>query len=147
RADLQGRITELTQRIATWERDPKVDKAGLDEQRARLATLSEDLARLQPGAANLEQSNAFRAAYVALSLEQPKDPQITSVLGDYDSRVNEHNRVAFADVRPKPAAEGAPSYVGSATCQGCHSGAYAWWTKHAHGRAYTTLEHAHKQFN
>jgi hypothetical protein len=147
RTDLQGRITELTQRVQAWERDPKVDKAGVDEQRARLARLAEELARLQPTAADADQANAFRAAYVPLSLEQPKDPQITGLLGDYDSRVNEHNRVAFADVKPKPASPGAPSYVGSATCQSCHSGAYSWWSKHAHGRAYATLEHAHKQFN
>jgi 2',3'-cyclic-nucleotide 2'-phosphodiesterase (5'-nucleotidase family) len=147
RADLQGRITDLKQRVQAWERDPKVDKAGLDEQRARLSSLVEELARLKPAAADSERSNAFRANYVALSLEQPKDPQITAILAEYDARVNEHNRVAFADVRPKPAPEGAASYVGSATCQGCHSGAYAWWTKHAHGRAYTTLENAHKQFN
>lgn len=147
RSELQGRIAELTQRVQAWERDPKVDKAGLEEQRARLTSLSEDLARLQPAAAELARSNAFRAAYVALSLEQPKDPQITSVLGDYDSRVNEHNRTAFANVRPPPAPAGAPTYVGSATCQGCHAPAFAWWTKHAHGRAYTTLERAHKQFN
>lgn len=147
RADLQGRITELTQRIQAWERDPNVDKAGLAEQRSRLTQLNSDMARLQPAAAELDHSNAFRAAYVALGLEQPKDPQITSLLGEYDARVNEHNRTAFADVRPKPAPTGAPTYVGSATCQSCHSAAYAWWSKHAHGRAYTTLERVHKQYN
>jgi hypothetical protein len=147
RADLQGRIDELTQRVRAWERDPKVDKAGVDEQRARLASLADELARLQPAAADAARTNTFYASYLPLSLEQPKDPQITGLLGDYDARVNEHNRVAFAGVKPKPAPAGAPSYVGSATCQGCHSGAYSWWTKHAHGRAYATLEHAHKQFN
>jgi hypothetical protein len=147
RAELQGRIAELTQRVRDWERDPKVDKTGLDDQRARLAALTEELARLQRTAADTGRGNAFRAAYVALSLEQPKDPQITSVLGDYGARVNEHNRHAFAQVQPRPVASGAASYVGSATCQSCHSGAYDWWTKHAHGRAYTTLERVHKQFN
>jgi hypothetical protein len=147
RSDLQGRINELTQRIQTWERDPNVDTAGLAEQRTRLSQLTADLTRLQPAAAELDRSNAFRAAYVALSLEQPKDPQITGLMGDYDARVNEHNHKAFADVRPKPAPAGAPTYVGSATCQSCHSPAYAWWTKHAHGRAYTTLERVHKQYN
>lgn len=145
RADLQGRIAELTKRVQTWQGDPSVDKAGLAEQRARLAGLTDELARLQPTAAH--NTNAFRAAYVPLGAEQPKDPKITGLLGAYDARVNEHNRIAFADVRPKPAAEGAPSYVGSATCQSCHSSAYGWWTNHAHGRAYATLERAHKQFN
>jgi hypothetical protein len=112
-----------------------------------LGALSDELDRLQPSAADTERSNAFRAAYVALGSEQPKDPQVTGLLGAYDSRVNEHNRVAFAEVKPKPAAAGAASYVGSATCQSCHSEAYGWWTKHAHGRAYATLEHVHKQFN
>jgi hypothetical protein len=147
RADLEGRVNDLKQRIAVWERDPKVDKAGLQEQRTRLDVLNEELTRLQPAAADPSAANALRAAYVALSLDQPKDPQITQLMGDYDSRVNDHNHKAFADVAPKPAPAGTPSYVGSATCQGCHSGAFNWWTKHAHGRAYTTLEQVHKQFN
>lgn len=145
RADLQARIDELKQRVHDWENDPKVDKAGVEEQRSRLRALQEQLAQLQPAAAGV--GNAFSARYVPLSQDQPKDPPITSLMGSYDERVNEHNHSAFANVQPKPAAAGMPSYVGSATCQGCHAGAYAWWTKHAHGNAYATLERVHKQYN
>jgi hypothetical protein len=142
---LQVRIDDLAQRIAAWEKDSAVDKANLAEQKAKLAELRAELAGAQPTAAGA--GNAFSAAYLPLGQEQAKDPQVTSVLGDYDARVNEHNRVAFAEVKPTPAPPGTPSYVGAAKCQGCHAPAYDWWSKHAHGRAYTTLERAHKQFN
>jgi hypothetical protein len=145
RADLQARVDELTRRVHDWENDPNVDKAGVAEQRSRLHALQEELARLQPTAAGV--GNAFRASYLPLSQDQPKDPPITKLMSAYDERVNEHNHSAFAHVQPKPAAAGMPSYVGSASCQGCHAGAYAWWTKHAHGNAYATLERVHKQYN
>jgi hypothetical protein len=65
----------------------------------------------------------------------------------YDARVNEHNRVAFAGVSPPAVPPGAARYLGSAACKSCHAPAYAWWTRHPHGKAYTTLETLHKQFN
>jgi hypothetical protein len=68
-------------------------------------------------------------------------------MGAYDSRINDHNRVVFADLKPPPLAAGAPAYVGAQACQGCHAAAYTWWTKTAHGNAYATLENRHKQFN
>jgi hypothetical protein len=37
--------------------------------------------------------------------------------------------------------------VGSAACQSCHAEAFSWWRDHPHGRAYSTLETRHKQYN
>jgi hypothetical protein len=144
-ADLQARVDDLAQRVASWERDTKVDHASVAEQRSKLQAL-----RLQlDGAkqARPAQGNAFDARYEPLTNDQKGDSQIAAVVDSYDARVNDHNRVAFANVLPSQPAAGAPKYVGSATCQGCHAAAYTWWQKHPHGQAYSTLERVHKQFN
>jgi hypothetical protein len=145
RTALQTRVSDLAQRVQAWERDPAVDRASVNEQRNKLESLRAELERAQkPPSA---QGNAFNARYEAITHEQSSDNQIASVVDAYDARVNEHNRVAFADVKPAEPAPGAPHYVGSATCQGCHAAAYTWWTGHPHGNAYKTLENVHKQFN
>ncbi|MET0387655.1 MAG: multiheme c-type cytochrome [Polyangiales bacterium] len=145
KAALQARIGDLAQRVDAWEHDAKVDRASVDEQRRKLQTLHAELARADSAPA--ASGNAFSARYEPLTSDMTGDPQIGGVVDAYDARVNEHNRIAFADVRPVPAPEGAPHYVGSAACQTCHAPAYSWWTQHQHGRAYTTLERVHKQFN
>jgi hypothetical protein len=144
-AALNARITDLSQRIQAWERDPQVDRASVAEQRDKLKALREELAGAVKGAAI--GGNAFEASYAPLTSKEARDPQVKGLLAAYDARVNEHNREAFAKVMPKAAQPGAAAYVGSARCQTCHAPAYAWWTQHAHGRAYTTLEQVHKQFN
>ena len=145
---LQASIGDLSQRIATWEHDPKVQPASLQEQRSKLNTLREQLERAQraPPVPPV-QGNAFSARYEPLTVEQSRDKTIGDVIHAYDARVNDHNRVAFADLKPAEPAAGAARYVGSNACQTCHAPAYTWWTQHPHGHAYTTLERAHKQFN
>jgi hypothetical protein len=61
--------------------------------------------------------------------------------------VNEHNRVAFADVRPKEPAAGQSSYVGVTACTACHQSERAFWDRTAHAAAYTTLTRQDKEFN
>lgn len=133
----------LARRIQAWEQDPSVDKALLTEQRIRLAHL------LRPvGPSNSETgSNNFRARYVPLTTEAPKDPAVTQLMADYDARVNQHNRSAFADQKPPSVKPGQAGYLGSQACSGCHPAAYQWWQGHAHGRAYDTLVTRNKQFN
>jgi hypothetical protein len=91
--------------------------------------------------------NAFSARFEELSPDVHGDAQVASLIDAYDARVNEHNRTALANVLPPPSAAGSAHYLGSASCRGCHEPAFAWWTRHAHGRAYTTLERQNKQFN
>jgi len=143
---LSARIQDLEQRVSAWQRDPKVDPKSLDDQRNKLRELRKEQQRTADSKPSLR-GNAFNARYEPITHEVPSDAQIAGVIDAYDARVNEHNRVAFADKRPPPAAPGSPFYVGAATCQSCHAPAYAWWTQTPHGRAYTTLERVHKQFN
>jgi 2',3'-cyclic-nucleotide 2'-phosphodiesterase (5'-nucleotidase family) len=139
------RVDDLAQRVAAWERDTTVDQAGLREQRAKLAQLRTELARAE--APQNASGNAFRAKLEALGPERRGDGPIAKLVDAYDARVNEHNRVAFAGVSALPVPPGAARYLGSAACKSCHAPAYAWWTRHPHGNAYTTLETLHKQFN
>ncbi|HKU36619.1 MAG TPA: multiheme c-type cytochrome [Polyangiales bacterium] len=144
-AALRGRIQELDGKIRGWERDPSVDRASLEQQRAKLATLRAEEKALQsprtPAAA------AFDASYVELGPEVKPDADVAALMDAHDARLNDHNRVAFANVRAPAAPSGGPHYVGSDGCKSCHGSAYAWWTETKHGHAYTTLETRHKQFN
>lgn len=144
-ASLDARIADLRTRLAAWERDPQVDRASVTEQRQKLQALQDELARAKRPAAT--SGNAFDARYTPLTAAEARDPQVKGLLAAYDARVNDHNRQAFANVKPRSPLPGAASYVGSARCQSCHAPAFAWWTQHAHGRAYTTLEQVHKQYN
>lgn len=142
---LRARIQDLSQRIADWERDPQADRASVAEQRDKLKALKDELASADQQ--QVGSGNAFDASYAQLTTKEARDPQVQRSLAAYDQRVNEHNREAFAQIMPKPAQPGAAHYVGSEKCQSCHAPAYAWWTQHAHGHAYATLQQVHKEFN
>lgn len=142
---LNGQIRELGARIEGWQRDPSVDKKSLDEQRAKLLALEAEAKGLErPGDAS---AAAFDARFEELAPEVQPDARIGAVMDAYDARINQHNRVAFANVRAPEAPPGSAHYAGSDACRSCHSAAHAWWTTTAHGRAYTTLETRHKQWN
>jgi 2',3'-cyclic-nucleotide 2'-phosphodiesterase (5'-nucleotidase family) len=142
---LGRRIDELSARVAEWERDRGVARTALAEQQAQLARLREELAALElPVRA---QGNVFSARFVELDTSTPSDPDTRALLDAYNKRVNEHSRSALANVLPKPATKGQPSYLGSARCGDCHEAEFAWWKGQAHGLAYATLERRNTQFN
>ncbi len=137
-------IGELRGRIASWEKDEKVDRNDLAAQRARLAELERQRDRADtPSFAG----RWFRAELRELAPEVPGDPQIAAQLDAYDQRVNEHNRVHLAERRPAPVRPGSAAYAGSASCASCHAAAFDWWRQHKHGNAYATLEEVHKEYN
>jgi hypothetical protein len=135
----------LRARIAEWERDGTTSQDDLATQRQRLAQIEHDIAA--SAAAPDAHGRTFEARYAELPHDGPRDGNVRALLEQYDQRVNEHNRVAFADRTPPPVAEGAPHYVGSRRCGDCHAEAYAWWQTTLHGHAYQTLVDAHKEFN
>jgi 2',3'-cyclic-nucleotide 2'-phosphodiesterase (5'-nucleotidase family) len=145
RARLVAQATELRARIAEWERDPSTAQADLAEQRTRLGELEAEARALV--AVPEAPRGAFTATLVELDPDRPREAGVTEILAAYDRRVNEHNREAFADWTPTPAAEGQPSYVGSEVCGSCHAEEIAWWRTTMHGRAYATLVDRHKEYN
>ncbi len=144
RQELTREIAELRGRIASWEKDDKIQAKDLDAQRARLAQLE----RRRDGANTPSFSGRwFRAELRELAPEIPGDPKIAAQLDAHDRRVNEHNRVSLADRKPAPAPPGAPAFAGSQSCASCHHSAFEWWRQHKHGNAYATLADVHKQYN
>ncbi|HKP60068.1 MAG TPA: multiheme c-type cytochrome [Polyangiales bacterium] len=144
-AALSSRIKELDGKIRGWESDPHVDRASLDQQRAKLLELrAEEKTLLSP---RTPSAAAFDARFVELGPEVAKQAEIRALMDAHDARLNDHNRVAFASVRAPAAERGMAHYVGSDGCKSCHGAAYTWWQKNEHGHAYTTLETRHKQFN
>lgn len=144
RKQLETQRKELAERIRAWERDPNTKPEELANQRARLAQMEGELSSQKTPSFD---GRWLNARILELSPEVIGEPTIAAKVDAYDKRVNEHNRTALAQLLPKPAAEGAPVYAGSDSCQGCHQPAYTWWKSTKHGHAYKTLEDVHKEFS
>jgi len=147
RTRLEGRIAELRSRLEEWEGDDSIDEGDVAEQRQRMQRMERELRELRPPT-NVE-GNAFFAEWLDLPPDASREAGVTRLLNTHDQRVNTNNARVFADLTPRPVAEGAPHYVGSQSCAGsdCHQAAIDWWSGHAHGRAYATLVDRHKEFN
>jgi hypothetical protein len=144
RQALARSIDDLASRIADWERQPTIDRTALDEQKARLAALEKQ--RVAPAVAPAG-GNRFVASWVEIDESIARDATVEGVIDAYNRRVNQHNRVALAGVKAPEVGPGQPHYVGASQCESCHHQAFSWWTEHAHGRAYATLEKVNKEFN
>ncbi len=147
RQSLEQRQSELRRRISNWERPGSGIKP--DELLARrrdLAALDEKLKSLSQAAAPAQGSYLlydFTEVRESLGVEG----RVSARLEAYYQRVNEHNRVAFADKLPVPVATGEPRYVGIETCSNCHQEERRFWDTTSHAKAYATLSTAHKEFN
>jgi hypothetical protein len=137
--------TALRARIAEWEHDGTTSAEDIAAQRERLAGIERDIAT----AARVPDlhGRAFVARYEPLPDTAPRDATVQALLDDYSRRVNEHNRVALADVLPPPVSEGQSAYVGTARCGECHAEELTWWGTTLHGHAYQTLVDVHKEYN
>jgi hypothetical protein len=146
REDLARRIDELHVKLAAWARDPSIAPGDVDARRAELAVLEgqrDALDRKAPPAAG----NFFRYTVKEIRESLGKDPATEETLRAYYKSVNDHNRAAFADRVPVPAAAGQASFVGIEVCTNCHAGARTVWNGTAHAHAYATLSTQFKEFN
>ena len=141
----QARADELAARIAEWKKNAATDPKLLAEQEQRLATLRNEASAAS--AAKPPSAGSFSARFIELAPEVKDDAELVAMLAAHDKRVNDHNRVALAHLKPLPVPAGMPSYAGSERCKSCHEHEYAWWRGHEHGRAYETLVNVNKQFN
>ncbi|MCA9576436.1 MAG: hypothetical protein KC668_13420 [Myxococcales bacterium] len=145
RGTLEADIAELEGNIRRWEEEA-ADPARVAQQRARLDAMRAELATLTAPPLPPDR-RAVSAEFVELPPDAPREASITEAMEALARRVNDHNRVALAEWVPEPASAGQPHYLGSASCESCHTAAFAWWRNHPHGRAYSTLEVRHKEFN
>lgn len=145
RATLTADVRELEANLVRWEAEG-ADAAQVSRQRARLVAMQAELDGLAPPPVPSDQ-RALAATFVELPPDAPREAEVTAAMEALARRVNDHNRIALADWAPEPPAEGEPRFVGSAACASCHAQAFEWWRNHPHGRAYSTLEVRHKQYN
>jgi len=142
---LDGRITELRQRIAEWE------KTGVGQK--DLAARRDDLKKLEAEKQALDQTKpTTEGSYFTYELVDVREslgvePKVKGRLSAYYKRVNQHNREVFKDKLPEPAPEGAASYLGLEKCSACHLEEAAFWKTTRHAKAYETLVKDDKQFN
>jgi hypothetical protein len=68
----------------------------------------------------------------------PSDVKVRQLRDQLFARINAYNAKRSPSVRREPKHDEA-GYVGSDTCAACHTGAYVWWQRTPHGRAFETL--------
>lgn len=145
-ASLDQRLAELGARIANWEKDGTVSPSDIAARKADLVKLQAERARLAappkpPSGSHLR----FRMEEVRQ--RHGRDPAVFDRMLAFYRRVNEHNKVAFANKQPPPTAPGQSGYVGIEACSSCHAAARKVWDGTAHARAYATLVAQHKEYN
>lgn len=143
---LAGRIRELETRILSWEQGGSVKAEDLAARKVDLEKLRADRIKLEeplPAPAG----NFLHYRLVEVREKLGSEPDAKAKLVDYYKRVNEHNRRAFADRKPEPAAAGQASFIGVEACTVCHDEARKVWDGTQHSHAYATLEEDFKEFN
>ncbi len=88
-----------------------------------------------------------RARNVNITGDLGRDDAIHQQMLAYYGKVNDHNKVAFADRAPPPPGPDGNWYLGVDACTTCHAEARKVWDKTAHAHAYKTLSDQHKEFN
>ncbi len=146
REELTRRLDDLRVKIANWERDGKVSRADLDARRADMARIQRERDALDTRPPPTTGS-FFRYAVKEIRDALGKDVAVGAEMLAYYKKVNDRNKVLFADRAPRPHAADQATYVGLAACAACHPNAKTFWetTKHAH--AYETLSSQFKEFN
>ncbi len=141
------RVAELEKRIVQWEKPGSAVKSSdLAARKKDLVALKSDIRRLNEKPPP-PTGSFFRYRVENVTESAGVDEAIKKQLDAFYQRVNEHNRVAFANRLPPKAAAGEATYVGGADCTECHERQVEFWKKTEHARAYSTLVTGHKEFN
>jgi hypothetical protein len=144
---LNRRIRKLEVRINNCDRGGDVSPTDLQARRAELASLRAERSKLQRAAKPRITPGSFRYEVHEVREDLGAETRISEQLTRFYRQVNEHNRTAFADRKPPPAAEGQATYVGAAACESCHGAAYTFWKTRPHAKAYATLQSQFKEYN
>jgi 2',3'-cyclic-nucleotide 2'-phosphodiesterase (5'-nucleotidase family) len=146
RVSLERRAEELAARLATWRASGNVSAKDLDARKAELQTMQAQLAALRSPVAPTHGS-FFRYQLREVREAVGVDPAVAAELAQYYKKVNDHNKVAFADRKPPEPSPGTASYVGVERCASCHKEETAFWQTTRHAHAYATLSDQFKEFN
>ncbi|MBK9262555.1 MAG: hypothetical protein IPM54_22465 [Polyangiaceae bacterium] len=143
---VSGRIRELETRIQSWEKGGKVKPEDLAARKADLEKLRIDRAKLEESPP-VPSGSFFRYRLVEVREKLGAEPVVKNQLADYYKRVNDHNKVAFADRKPAPAGPGQPTFIGVEECTTCHDEERKVWDGTPHSHAYQTLQTDFKEYN
>jgi hypothetical protein len=146
RKDLDARIDELHAKIADWEKDPKIRTGDLDARKADLRKTESERKALDE-APPPKEGSFFKYTVLEVRDSLGTDPAVQQQFRAYYKKVDETNKVAFADRMPPPAPPGGDAYAGVDACVSCHPGPKAVWDKTPHARAYATIADQFKEFN
>jgi len=89
----------------------------------------------------------YGATLVEVRSRLGSDARVGERMKAYYSRVNDHNKVAFADRKPPEVARGESGYAGVEACTTCHDEAREVWNRTRHAHAYATLSSQFKEYN
>ena len=145
-AELSARIRELELRLASWRKAGNVAEADLQAREAELEKMRAQRDHLDVPAA-APSGSFFRYRVQEVSEPLGKSKAVAERMRAYYARVNQHNKEAFADRTPPPAAPGQASYLGVEACVKCHGAAYEVWRKTRHADAYQSLARDQKEYN
>ena len=140
---ISGQLKELDERIAGISADSK-DREGLQKQQSLLKKELSELAK----APERDKSQSY-FLYKRQAIETSIVPYqaVHDELQRYYLRVNDSNKLTYADVLP-PAANGTDSaYVGGAVCANCHTDAAQFWRTTRHYSAYETLSFQSREYD
>jgi mono/diheme cytochrome c family protein len=147
--DLLGvskRIHDLEIRIDSWERDKTVDAADLEARRADLKRLRDEKAKLEV-ADPPQKGSFFLYRSVEVRADLGSSIAVSKDLEAYYKRLNEHNKLAFADRKAAPPEKGKARYLGVDACSSCHEEERSVWDVTPHSRAYASLKTGFKEYN
>jgi len=148
RESLERKARDLEARLQRWrsEQPPVVDRIQVGER--DLEQTRQELKKVERSAGAMPQNgSSFRYHLLEVREAAGAEPSVTARMGEYYRRVNTHNREAFADRVPAPAAPGTAHYVGAEACSHCHDSADRFWRTTGHAGAYQTLATEFKEFN
>lgn len=144
---LSRQIRDLETRINGWENDKNVKKADLEARRADLRRAQQEKTELEAKSTPPPTGSYFEYTLVEVRETLGEERGVGDDILSYYRRVNLHNKEAFKDRKPEPAAEGQASYIGVEQCTTCHAEERAVWDKTDHAKAYPTLEKKFVEFN
>jgi 2',3'-cyclic-nucleotide 2'-phosphodiesterase (5'-nucleotidase family) len=147
REELTTRIADLRTKIAVWEGDGKVAKADIDARKKDVAALEAERDAQEKSAPVPAAGNFFRYAMREVRSDMGADDATKAAMNAFYKKVNDANRLAFADRLPKKPAVSEASYAGIDACSSCHEDARKVWDKTRHAHAYETLSVQFKEFN
>ncbi len=146
RQELTRGIDDLRVKVANWEKDPKISQSDIMARKGDLERKEKERDALDV-APPPAKGSFFRFTMKEVRAKLGSDEATQETMRAFYKKVNERNRLAFADRKPRPVEGGQASFIGVQACATCHEPAKKFWDKTAHAKAYATLSTQFKEFN